>query len=193
MEIDTSLGQAKDDIREGIDDNRDGDSNDDMPPWSPRIVHIRAAITQLDTHIIPFVVLKNDPLAAASFEPETRRIYIGQAHNLDEVRVWWNAPLHELPARQNYFLVAWSAVAGTSPRIALVAGLSFGIATPGPYYKRWITTAVLEHHDELVAWCEEIDMSGVQEEIIEVVLSEERMIHLLPGHAGTIDHSIKVA
>ena len=192
MEIDTSVGQAKDDIREDIDDNKSGDSDDDLLPWSPRIVHIRAAITQLDTHIIPFVVLKNDPRAAASFEPETRRIYIEQAHNLDEVRVWWDGPLHELPVRQNYFLVAWSALAGVSPRITPLAGLSFGIATPGPYYRRWITTAALEYHDELVAWCEEIDMSGMQEEIIEVVLSEERMIRLLPGHSGTAERSIKV-
>ncbi len=179
MEMDTSSEQAKDAIRESIDDNESSDCNND---WSPRIVHIRAAITELDTHIISFVVLKNDPRAAASFEQETGRINFGQAHNLDEVRVWWDAPLHELPARQIYFLVAWSAVTGASRRIAPVAGLSFGIATPGPYYKRWITTAALEYRGELVAWCEEIDMSGVQEEIIEVVLSEERMIRLLPGH-----------
>src|ERR1700740_965043 len=101
MEIDTSLRQAKDDTREGIDDNKSGDSNDDLSPWSPRIVHIRAAITQLATHIIPFVVLKNDPRAGTLFEQETRRMYIGQAHNLDEARLWWDAPLHELPARQN--------------------------------------------------------------------------------------------
>lgn len=193
MEIDTFLGQAKDDIREDIDDNKGSVGIDDLPPWSPRIVHIRAAITQLATHIIPFVVLKNDPRATATFEPETRRIYIGQAHNLDEVRMGWDAPLHELPGRQNYFLVAWSVMAGASSRIAPVAGLSFGIATPGSYFKRWITTAALEYRDELVAWCEEIDMSGVQGEIIEVVLSEERMIRLLPGHAGTVDQTIKVA
>ena len=55
-------------------------------------------------------------------------------------------------------MVAWSALSGASPRIAPMVGLTCGIATPGPSFKRWITTGALESGAELVAWCEEIDM-----------------------------------
>ena len=194
MQLDASLEQAKldgsDESNAESDDKITGDrgdrsdSSDDLPLWTPRIVHIRAAISHLDSHIIPFVVLKYDPRADTTFEHETRRIYTGQAHDLDAIRAWWDTPLLALPPEQRFFLVAWCALSRASPRIAPVAGLTFGIATPGPSYKRWITTGALESGGELVAWCEEIDMAGTQEEITEVVLSEERMIRLLPGHAG---------
>jgi hypothetical protein len=159
------------------------DTSSDLPPWSPRIVYIRAAVSGLDSPIVPFAVLKHDPRPGKSFEQEPRRIFSGQPESADAVREWWDAPLHALAADRRYFLLAWSAIEGASPRIVPMAGLAFGIATPGPSNKRWITTSALEYHGELVAWCEEIDMSGVQEDIIEVVLSEEHMIRLLPGDA----------
>jgi hypothetical protein len=168
MQLDTSSAdQAK---RDSID-------------WSPRIVYIRAAVADLNSPIVPFVVLKHDPRPGMSFEQESRRIFSGQPDRADAIREWWDAPLHALPADRRYFLLAWSAVEGASSRIVPVAGLAFGIATPGQSNKRWITTCALEYRGELVAWCEEIDMSGVQEDVLEVVLSEERMIRLLPGDA----------
>jgi hypothetical protein len=191
MQLDTSLEQASRESNDNVVDNHAGsntgdrtDSGDDLPLWSPRIVYIRAAITHLDSYSIPFVVLKYDPRPGAAFERESRRLYTGQAHKAHAIREWWDAPLRALPPAQHYFLIAWSAVPGASPRVAPQAGLSFGIATPGPSNKRWITTGALGYRGELVAWCEEIDMSGAQEEIIEVEFSEERMIRLLPGHAA---------
>lgn len=154
----------------------------DFPLWSPRIVHIRTAITRLDQPVVPFAVLKYDPRIGMSFEQASRRIYSG--HTIDDIQAWWNAPLRALSSERRYFLLAWSAIEGAPPRVAQAASLTFGIATPGPSYKRWITTSALEYRGELVAWCEEIDMTGVQEDIIEVILSEERMIRLLPGHAA---------
>jgi hypothetical protein len=156
--------------------------NISIPAWSPRIVHIRTTILHLDQPVVPFVVLKYDPRIGMSFEQATRRIYSG--HTNDAIQTWWNAPLRALPPERRYFLLAWSAIEGAPPYVAQAAGLTFGIATPGPSYKRWITTDALEYGGELVAWCEEIDMTGVQENIIEMILSEERMIRLLPGHAA---------
>src|SRR5579864_6064836 len=173
-------GKSDDEAMQGAQ-NIDGD---DLPSWSPRIAYIRAAIVRLDSPLIPFVVLKYDPRSVASFEQESRRIYTGQPHSADAICEWWNAPLRELPPDRHYFLLAWSAVKDASPRVVAVAGLAFGSATPGPACKRWITTSAFEYRGEIVAWCEEIDMSGVQESIIEVVLSEERMIRLMPGHAA---------
>lgn len=155
----------------------------DIPRWSPRIVHIRAAVSDLDSPLIPFAVLKHDPRPGMSFEQASRRIFSGQPDSVDAVRKWWDEPLHALPADRRYFLLAWSAIEGASSRVVPIAGLAFGIATPGQSNKRWITTSALEYCGELVAWCEEIDMSGVQEDIIEVVLSEERLMRLLPGDA----------
>jgi hypothetical protein len=204
MQLDASLEQAKlagsNETHDEHSDNglgtggENAEGSDDLPLWTPRIVHIRAAIYRLDAHIIPFVVLKHDPLSGTSFDRETRCIYSGLEQSKDAIRAWWEAPLRALPPEQHYFLVAWSALSSASPRIAPMAGLTFGIATPGPSYKRWITTSALESGGELVAWCEEIDMAGTQEEIIEVVLSEERMLRLMPGQAEhTAEHSSKVA
>lgn len=189
MQPDTSAEQVAG--AGGTNDSDTSDSIDDLPLWSPRIVHIRAAITDLDTLIIPFVVLKYDPRGSATFVQERCQLFSGQAQGADALREWWNAPLRALPAEQQYFLVAWSAVPGVSKRIVPVAGLTFGIATPGPHYKRWITTQALNFRGEMVAWCEEIDMSGVQEEIIEVAFTEERLIRLKSGQGA--EHSSRVA
>lgn len=163
----------------------------DAPTWSPRIVYIRAAIAQLDTPYISFLVAKENPLSNLDYDQQARLLYFRQEDSAQAIRDRWNAPFQTLPDSQRYFLVAWSSVAGISPRVTALAGLSFGIATPGPYYKRWITTAAMERRGELVAWCEEVSMLGIQEEVIEVEFTEERMIRLLSSQAN--EHSSKVA
>ncbi len=150
--------------------------------WLPRIVHLRAAVTGLDTPFISFAVLKNDPI------PNFRRYVESGVANADEqdaaivaVENAWNEPLASLGSDKRFFLFAWSSVPGASPRLAQVAGLSIGIATRGPKYKRWITSSAVRRQGEIVAWCEELDMHGVQEEMVEVVLTEERMFRLMDG------------
>jgi hypothetical protein len=44
--------------------------------------------------------------------------------------------------------------------------------------KRWFTTYAVQPHGELMVWCEELDMRGVQEKIIEIMLSETGMMRL---------------
>lgn len=156
----------------------------DAPEWSPRIVYIQAAVTGLDSPHIPFVVLKQNPFPDLSFDPQTRQMSDDQAQTLDAVRQRWDVPFREQPRDQHYFLIAWSAVPTAPAQVAAISGLTFGIATPGQHYKRWIMTAAVERQGELVAWCEEIDMLGVQEEAVEVLFTEESMIRLMPGHAA---------
>ncbi|HLX57483.1 MAG TPA: hypothetical protein VKR83_10685 [Ktedonobacteraceae bacterium] len=149
------------------------------PRCSPRIVYIRAAVTNLDSPLIPFAVLKENPLPNFYAARETRRPHAQEVYAAKYVGEIWHQPFAELTSAQRYFLVAWSAVPRHSSRIAPVAELAFGIATPGPYYKRWITTCAVGYQGEPVAWCIEVDMLGVQEEVIEIVLTEEDMLRLL--------------
>ena len=151
------------------------------PSWSPHIVSIRATVSDLDSPFIPFVVLKHDPLSGFSSRRES--LQSKQKDSSEAIRELWNEPFTSLPYEQHFFLLAWSAIPSASPRVTSNVGLSFGIATPGPQYKRWITTRAVGYRGELVAWCEVVDMSSVQEEVIEIVFTEERMIRLLAGRA----------
>lgn len=162
-----------------------------MPEWSPRIVYIHATVSGLVSPHIPFVVLKHDPLSRLPFDSETRRLSYTQEQTLDAVRESWDAPASELPHEQRYFLMAWSAYPTSSPLTTAISGLTFGIATPGPHFKRWIMTRAVERQGELVAWCEEIEMRGIQEAIIEVHFSEANMIRLVPGEG--VERKSKVA
>lgn len=157
------------------------DNLENAPEWSPRIVYIHATVTDLASPHIPFVVLKHDPLPRLSFDSETRRLSYTQEQTLEAVRESWDAPASELPHEQRYFLMAWSAYPPSSPLTAAISGLTFGIATPGPHFKRWIMTRAIERQGELVAWCQEIDMRGIQQEIIEVHFTEGNMLRLVPG------------
>ncbi len=154
------------------------------PRWSPRIVYIRADITHLASHLIPFAVFKDNPLLSFHAAREARRPYARLENAAEVVKSLWNQPFTALAEAQRYFLVAWSAVPRISPRVVPLAELAFGIATPGPYYKRWITTCAVNYQGEPVAWCIEIDMLSEQEEVIEIVLSEGNMRRLLPAQAG---------
>lgn len=160
-----------------------GDIHVQGPHWSPRIVYMRAEVEHLASPLIPFAVFKQNPLPSFHAVQETRLV-----NTLEEVESLWNRPFDALGEAQQYFLAAWSAVPRISPRVVAAAELAFGIATPGPYYKRWMTTRAVSYQEELVAWCIEIDMLGEQEEVIEIVLSEGNMRHLFPSslHATSV-------
>ena len=150
------------------------------PHWSPRIVYMRADVRHLASPLIPFAVFKNNPLlsfhaAQASCLPDVPLEDVAA-----EVELLWNRPFSALTEAQHYFLVAWSAVPLISSRVVSTAELAFGIATPGPYYKRWITTRAVKYQGKPVAWCIEVDMLGEQEEVIEIVLDEGNIRHLFP-------------
>jgi hypothetical protein len=151
------------------------------PRWSPRIVYMRAEVGHLASPLIPFAVFKDNPLLSFHAAQETRLRYAVQQDAAQEVESLWNRQFQALTQAQHYFLVAWSAVPRISPRIVTLAELAFGIATPGPYYKRWITTHAVSFQGEQVAWCIEIDMLGDQEEVVEIVLSEGNMRRLFPS------------
>lgn len=149
------------------------------PRWSPRIVYIHTDVTHLASPLIAFAVFKDNPLLSFHAAHETRR-----ENTAEEVELLWNRSFSALTQAQHYFLVAWSAVPRISPRVVSLAELAFGIATPGPYYKRWLTTCAVNYQGEPVAWCIEVDMLGEQEEVIEIVLSEGNMRRLLPTQTG---------
>ena len=159
-----------------------------LPSWSPYIVSIRATVSDLDSPLIPFVVLKHDPLPG--FASQREGLQHKQKNDAEVIREIWNKPLTTLPCEQHFFLLAWSAFPGASPQVASIAGLTFGIATPGPQYRRWITTCAVGYRGEPVAWCEMVDMSSSQEEIIEILFTEKRMFRLLPGRAAYSSSSL---
>lgn len=160
-----------------------GDIHALAPHWSPRIVYIRADVRHLASPLIPFAVFKNNPLLSFHAALETR-----QEIAAEKIELLWKRQFGALSEAQHYFLVAWSAVPRVSQRAISMAELAFGIATPGPYYKRWITTHAVSYEGEPVAWCIEIDMLGEQEEVIEIVLNEGNMRHLFPSslHATSV-------
>jgi hypothetical protein len=154
------------------------------PRWSPRIVYIRADVTHLASPLIPFAVFKDNPLLSFHAAREARQPLARLENVAEMVASLWNQPFTALPDAQRYFLVAWSAVPRVSPRVMPLAELAFGIATPGPNYKRWITTCATSYQEAPVAWCIEIDMLGEQQDVIEIVLTEENMQRLLPSQAA---------
>lgn len=158
------------------------------PHWSPRIVYMRADVGHLASPLIPFAVFKNNPLLSFHAAQESWLTGGRPENTAAEVELLWNRPFSALTEAQHYFLVAWSAVPHISTRILSAAELAFGIATPGPYYKRWITTRAVSFQGAPVAWCIEVDMLGEQDEIIEIVLSEGNMQHLFPSpfHATSV-------
>ena len=153
------------------------------PRWSPRIVYIRAAVTHLASPLVPFAVFKDNPLLNFHAARESHHLYARPESAAEVVETLWNQPFAALTDAQRYFLIAWSAAPRVSPRVPPLAELAFGIATPGPYFKRWIATHAMSFQGEPVAWCIEVNMLGEQEEIIEVLLTEENMQRLLPGQA----------
>jgi hypothetical protein len=157
-------------------DGNQGEINSLAPHWSPRIVYMRADVGHLASPVIPFAVFKDNPLLSFRAAQETRLENMAA-----EIEPCWNRPFSALTKTQHYFLIAWNTVPRVSARVVAAAELAFGIATPGPHYKRWIATHAVSYQGEPVAWCIEIDMLGEQEEVIEIVLSEGNMRHLFPS------------
>ncbi len=162
-----------------------------QPVWSPRIVHIRTTITELASACIPFAMLKHDPLPEfqRALEEIAQHHFEDRASTILTVQEAWNRAFASLESEQLFFLYAWSSAPGASPKVRDTACLTFGIATPGNDYKRWMTTYAVQRQGELVAWCEEVDMRGMQEKRVEIALSEAGMIRLPTVRM----HSFKVA
>ena len=144
--------------------------------WKPRILRVRTAISGLDSLCIPFAILKHDPLP-----PFLRLLGGGKycAGTLAACEAWQQA-FAALSEEQRFFLYAWSANGKASPRMVEAAALIVGIATPGPHYKRWLTTCALSRQGEIIAWRAEIATLPTSERVTEIVLSEENMLHLCP-------------
>ncbi len=143
----------------------------------PRVIFIRATMYGLLYPLLPFAMLKDDPIAQV-------RQYI-KLYNIDtqdsmKMRVAWNKPFSDVLSDQLYFVCAWNSVAEASPRIIQAAGMTFVIASSGLHHKRWLTTRPMLRNGELVAWCEAIDMYAPQFERV-ITLSEANMIRLAPA------------
>ena len=180
----SSTGYSREEREEREENGYQEETDALAPRWSPRIVYIRADVTHLASPLIPFAVFKNNPLLSFHAAREARWPSARLENAAEMVASLWNQPFTALPDAQRYFLVAWSAVPRISPRVIPLAELAFGIATPGPNYKRWITTCTASYQEEPVAWCIEIDMLGEQQDVIEIVLTEENMQRLLPSQAA---------
>jgi hypothetical protein len=152
------------------------------PAWSPQLVHIRATIQGLYQLLIPFAILKSDPIPNFGHFLETHAHQSEkQSRIVANTHAAWDELFTSLPDEQLFFLFAWSSCPGASPRVMQTAGLTFVVATPGPELKRWFVTRPIQWQGELVAWCEEIDMHNTnQEQITEILLTEENMLRLLP-------------
>jgi hypothetical protein len=140
-----------------------------------RIVYIRATVSELDDPLLPFALLKNDPLVDVQKYLDTQYPEEG----IIAIRNAWNRPFHDLRSDQLFFVCAWSSMEHASARVMQMSGLSFGIASPGPFQKRWLVTRPVWRGDELVAWCEAIETDDASAEAIEeIVLSERNMLRL---------------
>lgn len=148
------------------------DTDNHIQVWEPRVLRIRATISGLDNPCIPFAILQHDPLPP--FLRRTKEQFIG---TLTMCELWQRA-FAALNEEQHFFLYAWSANGKASPRMIEAAALIVGIATPGPHYKRWLTTGALIWHGEIVAWRAEIAMQPEQRRMTDIVLSEENMLRL---------------
>ncbi len=144
----------------------------------PRIIFIRATMSRILYPLLPFTLLKENPLAEM-------QQYIEEMSNVDisnnvMMRCAWNKPFNDVSSDSIYFVCAWNSMPEATPRTLKAAGMTFVIGSCGPHHKRWLTTRpMLLDNGELVAWCVEIDMHAAQFERV-VTLSEENMIRLTP-------------
>ena len=149
----------------------------------PRIIFIRATMSRVLYPLLPFALLKENPLVEVQ-----RYIEMGSVDTQDSamIRCAWNKPFNAVSSDSVYFVCAWNSILEATPRTLKAAGMTFVIGSCGPHHKRWLTTRPVLRNDELVAWCVEIDMHAAQFERV-VTLSEENMIRLtsalyLPEH-----------
>ncbi len=144
----------------------------------PRVIFIRATMSGLLYPLLPFALLKENPIAEVQQYVKTHNSDI--QHNM-MMRSAWNKPFNVVSSDSLYFVGAWNSVPEVTPRTLKAAGMTFVIASCGLHHMRWLTTRpVLLDSGELVAWCVEIDMHAAKFERV-VTLSEENMIRLVPG------------
>src|SRR5579863_1255547 len=145
-----------------------------QPAWTPHILVLKTTITAIDTPLIPFAILKHNPL------PDFHNLILQTP--LVTFKEAWDAPFSTLTRDRIFFLSAWSAIPNASTRVIQTASFTIGIATPGPLYTRWLTTRSVSRQGEAIAWCIEIDMRQSEEErgveYCEVVLGEENKLTL---------------
>jgi len=159
--------------------------------WIPQIIQLRTTITGLASPLLPFALLKQNPLPIVQRYLEALPQSSLMQTDIHTIAMEaWNQPFISLSAEQNFFLYAWSAVPGISPKIVQRAALSLGIATPGPAHTRWFTTRPVVRQQALVAWCIEIDFGAAASggTMPEIVLSAENMLCLLPTNTSTQTH-----
>lgn len=141
----------------------------------PRVIFIRATASTLLYPLLPFAMLKENPVAEVQQYIKVRN---ADTRNSIVMRSAWNKPFNVLSSNQIYFVCAWKSVPETTPRMLKAAGMTFIIASCGPHHTRWLTTRpLLLANGELVAWCLEIDMHAPQFERV-ITLSEANMIRL---------------
>lgn len=159
----------------------------------PKIVHLRATVSGLEDAMIPFAVLKSDPMVDFErYVEEHRHRFEESGDVVGMMREAWNRAFAALGKEQVFFVYAWGAVPGASVKMRDRAGLSVAIATPGPLYRRWVTSFAVEREGELVVWCVEVDMrEGRRDGMVEVVFGEENMIRLL--NVSVSDSTLSVA
>jgi len=136
----------------------------------PRVIFIRATVRGLLSPLLPFALLKKNPMGE-----DVVRVYTSVERERVEA-VWDNHFADVLPA-QYAFVCAWNSVHGASPRVVQAAGLTYLIASCSPTHTRWLTTPPVLWNGELVMWCEAIAMHPPTDEPV-VTLSESNMVRL---------------
>ena len=144
----------------------------------PRVIFIRATMSGLLYPLLPFALLKENPIGEVQ---QYVKRHNAETHHSILMRSAWNKPFNMVSSDSIYFVCAWNSVPEATPRTLKAAGMTFIIASCGPHHTRWLTTRpMLRDNGELVAWCVEIDMHASQFERV-ITLSEENMIQLVPG------------
>lgn len=143
----------------------------------PRVIFIRATMYGLQYPLLPFALLKSDPVAEIQ---QYMKLHTVATNNSTEMRSIWNKLFMDVLSDQLYFVCAWNSMPEASARTLQAAGMTFVIASCGPYHTRWLTTRPMVRNGELVVWCEAINMHATQFEPV-VTLSEANMIRLAPA------------
>jgi len=141
----------------------------------PRVIFIRATISGFLYPLLPFALLKENPIVDVQ-----QYIKMSDTQNSTMMRFAWNKLFNDISSDQIYFVCAWNSVPEATTRTLKAAGMTFVIASCGPHHTRWLTTRPMLRNGELVVWCEAIDMHASQFERV-ITLSEANMIRLTPA------------
>ncbi len=144
----------------------------------PRIIFIRATMSELLYPFLPFALLKENPIVEVQ---QYIKMHDVDMQNSKKMRSVWNNIFNKVSSNSIYFVCSWNSVPEATSRTLKAAGMTFVIASCGPHHTRWLTTRpMLRDNGELVAWCVEIDMHAAPFERV-ITLSEANMIRLVPG------------